>query len=320
MKPGRLLVGSTIVAAALVCSGVAAQDSNYPSRPIQLLVSFPAGSIVDVMARPFAQLADQALNQRVVVVNRPGGSQTIAMNALLNAPADGYTWVYTAVTPVTIHPHRMKLAYTPESFIPVCQTFENIFYVTVGPNSPLKSFADMVEQARANPGKVRYGTPGIASSPHLAAAELWKRLGVELVDVPFASMDASSVQGIIKGDLESGIITTNVVVAQKMRPLAVFAIERQKVYPDVPTVTELGHPILPSGYGGVFVRAGTPSAIVARIDDACRRAASDPSYREIAEKQFQVATYLDAKAFGERVAADSRSKAALIPTLNLPAQ
>jgi len=302
-----------------LATGALAQD--YPSRPVQMLVSFPPGSIVDIMARPFAQVAEQHLGQRIIVVNRPGGSQTIAMSALAAAPADGYTLVYTAVTPVTIHPHRMKLAYRPESFIPVCQTFENLFWVVVGPNSPHRTLGEFVAAAKANPGRFKYATPGVASSPHLAAAELFQRMGAQLSDVPFQTTDAGTMQSVVNGDVESGIVTTHIVgTLRQLRPLVVFATERHRQFPDVPTSTELGHPILPSGYGGVFVREGTPPAIVAKIDDACRRAATDATYREIAEKQYQVATYLDAKAFGARVAADSKAKAALIPTLNLPAQ
>jgi tripartite-type tricarboxylate transporter receptor subunit TctC len=312
----NILIRIVVTAAVLASSSAQAQD--FPNRPIELLVPFPPGSAVDLMARPFAQLADQALGQRVLVLNRPGGTQTVAMHALLRAQADGYTWAYTVVTPVTILPHRMKLDYAADSFIPVCQTFEVILYVAVGPNSPFHSLRDLVEYARANPGRVRYGTPGIASAAHLAMAELWQRLGVNLVDVPFAAMDAAALQGIIKGEIESGVVTTGFVLSQKLRPLAVFAPDRQKIYPDVPTVTELGHPVLPSGYGGIFLRSGTPAPVVARVDEACRSAATNPIYQDMAHRQFQAATYLDNKAFSARITADSRGKAALIPTLNLP--
>jgi tripartite-type tricarboxylate transporter receptor subunit TctC len=311
----RILASFVIASAAL-----AAHAQEFPVRPVQLLVPFPAGSIVDIMARAFSQVAEQSFGQRILVVNRPGGSQTIAVNAMLAAPADGYTIVYAPVTPITIHPHRMKLTYTFDSVTPVCQTFENIFWVTVGPNSPHKTLQDLVDYAKANPGKAKYATPGISSSPHLAAAELWKRMGVDLTDVPYPAVDANAVQSVIKNEVESAIATTNVVVGQKLRALAVFANERHPRYPDVPTVAELGHPILASGYGGLFVRQGTPAAVIAKIDDACRRGATDALYRDIAEKQFQAATYLDSAAFTARATADYRAKAALIPTLNLPAQ
>ncbi len=97
-----------------------------------------------------------------------------------------------------------------------------------------------------------------------------------------------------------------------------FATERVKRYPDVPTVAELGFPILPSGYGGLFVRAGTPAAIVARLEAACREATADPAYQDLAERQFQQSSYLDREAFSARLDTDYKNKAALIPTLKLP--
>ena len=309
-----------LVCFALVGLAQSASGQEFPARPVQLLNSFPPGSIVDVMGRAFALSLDKALTQKTIVVNRPGGSQTIAMNALAQAPADGYTWLYTPVTPITIQPHRMKLAYTREMFIPVCQAFENIFYVAVAPDSPHRTFQALIDHARANPGKVKYGTAGIGSSPHLAGAELFLRSGVTMVDVPYQAPDASMLASMQSGELESAIVTTFSLNILRLRGLAVFATERAKHYPEVPTTTELGHTILPSGYGGIFVRHDTPPAIVATIGDACRRATTDPAYRELAEKQFQSATYLDRKAFSDRIDADYRAKAALIPTLSLPTQ
>ena len=318
LRLGLALLAGAAFSQTALSQAVAPQD--FPVRPVQLLNSFPPGSIVDVMGRAFAQSLDAVLAQKTVVVNRPGGSQTIAMNALAQAPADGYTWLYTPVTPITIQPHRMKLSYTREMFIPVCQAFENIFYVAVAPNSPHRTFQSLIDHARANPGKVKYGTAGIGSSPHLAGAELFQRAGVKMVDVPYQAPDASMLTSMLAGDLETAIVTTFSLNILRLRGLAVFATERSKFYPDVPTIAEFGHTILPSGYGGIFVRHDTPPAILAKIEDACRRATLDPAYRDFADKQFQAALYLDRKAFGERIEADYRAKAALIPTLNLPAQ
>jgi len=312
------MLRTAVLAVALAAAATVARAQDYPARPIQMLVPFPPGGIVDIMARGFAQPFDARLGQRVLVVNRPGGGLTIGMVALAQAPADGYTVIYSPATPISIQPHRMKtLAYTRESVIPICQTFENMFYVAVGPKSPFQDFQSLIAYAKANPGKLRYVTPGIASSPHLAGAELWRKAGVELTDVPYAG-EASGFPHLLTGEVDLGIITTSGVASQKLRPLAVFATERVKRYPDVPTVAELGFPILPSGYGGLFVRAGTPAPIVARLEAACREASADPGYQDLAEKQFQQSSYLDREAFTARLDADYKSKAALIPTLKLP--
>lgn len=309
----RLLLSLALAGAAFAVHG-----QDYPAKPLQMVMPFPPGGIVDIMGRGFAQALDKQLNQRVVVVNRPGGGLTVGMAAAARAPADGYTVIFTPVTPVTIQPHRMKdLPYAREAFIPVCQTFENLFYVAASPKSPLQDFAAVLAFAKANPGKLRYATSGVASSPHIAGAELWIKAGVQLTDVPYPG-EVAALPNLLAGELDLGIITTAGVFAGKLRPLAVFAEERSREFPQVPTVRELGYPILPSGYGGIFVRAETPQAIVARLESACREATADPAYQDLAAKQFQLSSYLDRTQFTARAEADYRNKATLIPSLKLP--
>lgn len=319
IKLSRASVFSWVMLFALALGGAtrtSAQD--YPSKPLQLLVPFPAGSTVDILARGFANAMTPKANQPIVIQNRAGGTMTIAMTALVQAPADGYTVLYTPVTPITIQPHRMNnLAYTRESTIPLCQNFENLFWLAVGPKSPFQSYAEVIAAAKASPGRLRYATVGVGSSPHLAGAELWLRNGLQLVDIPYAGEPAYAPH-LLTNEVDMGISTTTLVVTQKLRPLAVFAGQRQKSQPNVPTLAELGHPIIPSGYGGLFVRAGTPPNIVSRLEDLCRQAAQDASYKEITERNFQQADYLDRAAFSARIEADFKAKAALIPSLKLP--
>ncbi|MBL8385961.1 MAG: tripartite tricarboxylate transporter substrate binding protein [Burkholderiales bacterium] len=311
----RLIAALVWVAAAQALPALA---QEYPARPLQMMMPFPPGGIVDIMGRGFAQALGARLGQQVVVVNRPGAGLTIGMAAVAQAPADGYTIIYTPVTPVTIQPHRMKsLSYTRESFIPLCQVYESLFFVAVGPKSPFQDLKSLLDHARANPGKLRYATPGVGSSPHLAGAELWQKAGVQLTDVAYAG-EVQSIPNLVSGDIDLGIITTTGVNMGKLRPLAVFADARYAAYPNVPTVTEAGLPVLPSGYGGLFVRADTPAPVVARLEGACREAAADPSYRELAQKQFQLSNFVDRAGFTARIDADFRAKAALLPTLKLP--
>ena len=295
-----------------------ASAQEYPSRPLQMIMPFPPGGIVDIMGRGFAQALGTRLGQQVVVVNRPGAGLTIGMAAVGQAPADGYTMIYTPVTPITIQPHRMKsLAYTREQFIPLCQVYESLFFVAVGPKSPFQDLQSLLAFARANPGKLRYATPGVGSSPHLAGAELWSKAGVQLTDVPYAG-EVQAMPSLISGDIDLGIITTSGVNTGKLRPLAVFAEARYAALQNVPTVTEAGLPVLPSGYGGLFIRSDTPATAVARLTVACREAAADPAYLELAARQFQLSNYVDRAGFSARIDADFRAKAALLPTLKLP--
>lgn len=307
-----------LAGALMIAAAPAARAQDFPVRPLQMVMPFPPGGIVDIMGRGFAQALGARLGQQVLVVNRPGAGLTIGMAAVGQAPADGHTMIYTPVTPITIQPHRMKnLSYTREQFIPLCQVYESLFFVAVGPKSPFQDLASLLAFARANPGKLRYATPGIGSSPHLAGAELWQKAGVQLTDVPYAG-EIQAMPSLVSGDIDLGIVTTTGVNMGKLRPLAVYADERFAAYPNVPTLAEAGLPVLPSGYGGIFIRADTPAPIVGRLATACREAAADPAYRDLATRQFQLSNYVDRAGFSARIEADFRAKAALLPTLKLP--
>ena len=304
--------------AVALLAAFGAQAQEYPSRPLQMVMPFPPGGIVDIMGRGFAQALSTRLGQPVVVINRPGAGLTIGMAAVVQAPADGYTMIYSPVTPITIQPNRMKnLTYTREQIIPLCQVYESVFFVAAGPKSPFQDLPGLIAYARANPGKLRYATSGVGSSPHLAGAELWVKAGVQLIDVPYSG-EVQAIPSLVSGDVDLGIITTTGVNMGKLKPLAVFADERLPAYKDVPTLAEAGLPVLPSGYGGLFIRADTPAPIVARLEAVCKDAASDAGYRELAGRQFQLSNYRDRAGFSARVEADFRAKAALLPTLKLP--
>ncbi|MBN9410714.1 MAG: tripartite tricarboxylate transporter substrate binding protein [Burkholderiales bacterium] len=320
-RTARHLVSGLLAGLALLAGLPAAAQSagaaGYPSRPLQMIVPFPAGAPVDLVARSFAQALDCKLGQRVVVLNREGGSTTVGMNALLGAPADGYTFVYGPVTALTVHLHWMKgLQFKAESFVPVCQTFENIFILATRADSPIDSFEAAVSRARAEPGKLTYGHPGVSSSPHLAGAELFQRAGVAVNDVPYRG-ETPMVPQIRSGDIDMAVVTTGLVITHGMRALAVFSEKRLAAFPNVPTVKELGYAVSPSGYGGLFVRADTPQPIVAALETGCRDALADPAFREVAQRQFQQAEYLDHTRFKARIDADYKSKETLLKTVKL---
>ncbi len=301
--------------ALCVCAGAQAQD--YPSHPIQIIVPLPSGSVVDVMAREFARSMEARLGQKLLVINREGGGFTIAMSAVVNAPADGYTIAFTPHTPLTIQVIRMKnLPYGRDSFVPLCQTYDLDFFVAVGPRSPFNDLAQLLGYARAHPYELRYATAGVATVLHLAAADLWQRAGVQLSDVPYKG-EALFAPNLISGEVDVAVVAPMLVATQRVRPLMVFGEHRLPRFAEVPSGDELGYAARTAGWGGVFVRAGTPPAVMARIDAACNSAVNDPSYRQVAERQFLVSTYLDRAAFAARVNAEYAQKEQLLKTLGL---
>ena len=314
LLPG-LLAGLALLGAALPAAAQSA--SGYPARPLQMIVPFPAGGPVDVVARSFALALDAKLGQRVVVINRDGASTTVGMNTLLAAPADGYTFVYGPVTALTVHLHWMKgLQFKTDSFVPVCQTFENIFMLATGADSPNQNLNAVLAKAKAEPGKLTYGHPGVASSPHLAGAELFQRAGVTLNDVPYRG-ETPMLPQLKTGEIDMGVVTTGFVTTHGMRALAVFSDKRLAAYPNVPTAKELGFAVSPSGYGGLFVRADTPQPVVAALEAGCRDALTVPAFREMAQRQFQQADYLDHERFKARIDADYKSKEALLKNVKI---
>ena len=306
---GGLLLG--------LIGGAAAQEA-FPSRPLQIVMPLPPGSGTDLMARVFATELGTVLGQRAVVNNRTGASLTIGMQAVVNAPPDGYMIAFSPVTPIVIQPHRVRnLGYGKEAVIPVCQTFDNIFHIAVPQSSPFRDLRSVIEFARANPGKLRYGHTGPASGPHLLAAQLWRNAGVEVADIPYRG-EADFATNLVSDTLDMGIATTFLIQTQGLRSLGAASAERLPAMPDVPTLAELGlGPVASVTYGGLFLRTGTPEPIVARVEEACREVVASHAYGEVAEKQAVRATYLGRAAFAARMEADDKVVGELIRALGL---
>src|SRR4051794_611415 len=170
--PSTLFRHLSLALAGCLLSGCAAAQAAWPERPIQLIVPFPAGGGVDVIARPFAERFGELLHQPVVVVPRDGAAGTIGMGVVAAAKPDGYMLAFSPSGPITIQPHVIpSLAYKADSLQPVCQLFASEYVLAVRADSPYKSLDDLVKAARAQPGKLTYGFGGVATSPHLAIAE-----------------------------------------------------------------------------------------------------------------------------------------------------
>lgn len=302
-----LFAGVTTVAAA----------EKYPAKPVTIVTTLPAGSTVDGLARVFGQQLSTRLKESVVVENKTGAGLMLGMQAVANAPADGHTLAFTPVTPLSIQTHRQKNAgYTLDSFVPLCQTFENIFFLAVSPRSDLKDVRALLARLKREPGKFGYGHSGAGSAPHLMAEEFWRELGVSATDVPYRG-ETAFLPDLLAGAVEGGMVTTAALQQHGFKPLVAFSTTRSKAFPDVPTATELGAQVTPSGYGGAFVRKGTPPELVTQLEALCREIVASPAYQQKAEALQQNATYLDRTAFAKRLTADHASKGKLLPQLRI---
>ena len=261
-----LLVLPAFVGFALLAAPAAAQ-SDFPSRTVRIVVPATPGGGSDLFARLIAQHLSSVLGQQFVVDNRPGGGTLVGMDAVLSAPADGYTLYLSPSTTTSMHVARKTMPYdVTKVFTPVTQLVVLPQSLIIHPSVPAKSVREYIELAKREPGKLSYGSAGIGTAPHMAM-ELFKSMaGINVQHIPYRGV-SQSVTDILGGRV-SGMIL-NVLTAKPhvevgaMRALGVTGLKRSDAMPDVPTIDEAGVPKYEAlQWFGVLAPAGTPPAVV----------------------------------------------------------
>lgn len=284
----------------------AAHAQGYPSKPITLIVTWPAGGSTDVIARLFADPFGAALGQPVAVVNRAGGGGSLGTMAALDAPKDGHTVLMTTSGNHVLTPAKQDVGYTYQDFVPIGQLVAATIMLAVRADAPWKTLEDFVKDAKANPGKFLFG--GVPNGmPHLTLASLAKTAGLELVHVPMKG-GAPGATALLAGDIavlpaNAATVASN-LKAGKMRALAMFGAQRDPAFPDVPTAKEQGYEVFGSPFVGVAVAKGVPQAAIEKLRAATEQVAKDKGFRERALKTATVISYLPAQDFGKVWARD----------------
>lgn len=292
-----------LLVALLALQGASWAQDGFPGRAVTIINPWAAGSPTDLMARTLADQFRQQWGRGVVVVSREGGSGVIGMNVLSQAPADGLTLAFTPLTPITVQPHYVKsLKLRPDSVQPLCGVTENILGISVRSDSPFRSISDLIMAGKSR--SLNYGSPGPNSAPFLAIDQLTRDQNLELVHIPFKG-DAASIQELLAGRLDfvSSIAASAApqIQAGKLRLLAVASARRHPGYPDVPTLKELGLPVLEESFAGLFVPRGVPEPILAKLDAACALAAASDAVHDAAAHSHQVVAYLPRAAWERRI-------------------
>lgn len=312
------IVGGIAAVILGVCGSAASHaQEKYPARPVQLILPFgPGGS--DAMFRAFAQSMTTVMGQQFVVVNREGATGRIGAAAVASARPDGYTLLVGPTTPIANLPYMMKdLPYQYESFEHVCQVFVNAFTLTVKADSPFKSLKDILDFARANPGKLNYGHSGVFTGAHINVETLQAQTGVKMQPVPFRG-DAAILTNLLGGQLDFTINSTGAISTRPdVRPIAVFWDRRHPALPNTPSVTELGYPSSPPGFQGVFAPKGTPRPVIEALEKSCEAAMSDQTLKGFADKQGVPLVYLNAAQFAQLSRADYELKGRIFKELGL---
>lgn len=306
-------------AAALAAPAFTAQAQAFPSKPIRLLVAFPAGGPTDITMRVLADQAGRVLGQPVVVENKPGAGGTLPAQALQSAAPDGYT---VAQIPLGVFrlPYTTKINWDPVQDIRyVINVTGYAFGVVVPADSPLKTWTHFVAWAKANPGKLSYGSTGTLTSPHLTMELVAQQLGIELLHVPYKG-SADLMQSILSGQVMAAADSTGFapqVEAGKLRVLNTWGEQRLAKFPDAPTLRELGLDVVQNSPFGIGAPRGTPDAVVHRLHAAFKEAMDHESYRSALARYDMLPIYMSPAQY-ERFARETFAREkALIDKLGL---
>ena len=309
-------------AALLVAATGTAAAQSWPSKQIEMIISFPAGSGVDVIGRALAAAISQQAGQNVIVLNRDGAAGTLGFGALASAAPDGHTIAFGPTTPIANAPYLVKgVRYNVESFSYICQVFENVFTIAVGPQSKVTSAKELLASAKDNPGKLTYGHAGLGTIPHLSMENLADALNHKFSAVPFRG-DAPLVPALLRGEIDFAAPAVSTIRPQPaIRPLAIFADKRHPAYPDVPTIKELGvKTSVPPGHNGLFAPRGLSAEVRNALEAACRTALKQDTVLKVMANTGQSIEYLNGTDFHAQTVADYKSKGELIKRLGLAVQ
>lgn len=302
---GRALVASL----AWVVAGAA--FAQYPDKPVTIVVPYAAGGATDASARLMAQALQRHTGGSFVVENVPGAGTTIGASRVARATPDGYTLLWGGLSSNAIAPHLYpKLTFDGiESFAPVAMVASQPYVLFVGAVSPLRSVADLVRQAKAQPGSINFATPGQGSSPHLMTEMFLDAAGIKAQHVPYKGA-APALTGLLAGEVQMMFDTPTAPMpmfkAGRLRPLAVSSSRRLAALPDVPTLRESGFPGLEaSTWFALFAPKGTPASVISRLSEATRSVLADPDVADQFTKAHFSPEASTPQALAKHLAAES---------------
>ena len=291
-------------ALALASAAHAWAQADYPSRTVTMIVPFPPGGVADITARPVAEAMGRFLKQPVVVENKAGAGGGVGMQYVARAKPDGYT-VLLALSSISIIPAADRILgrdpmYQLGQLVPIARFTADPTVLAVRADSPWKSAKDMLEAAKRAPGTIPYGSSGNYGTMHVPMEMLAAAGGAKMLHVPFTGA-GPAVVALLGGSVDAISTGPSTVMGQvqggKVRVLASWGEARHPALPDVPTLKELGYDATFSQWTGLFVPAGTPEAVIARLREAAKAAAADPAFLAALARVQTPPQYLDQPQF-----------------------
>jgi tripartite-type tricarboxylate transporter receptor subunit TctC len=298
-----------------------AQDPSYPTRPVRIIVAFPVGGLLDTVSRIVGDKLTVVLGQQFIIESRPGAGGTLATAAVARAEPDGYTLMMIndnhAVNPSVFKniPYDSVKDFAPIGFVGSAP-----MALSANARLAVHSVQDLVELTRQQPGKISYASVGIGSASHLAGELFAAKAGVRMLHVPFRG-GAPAINDLVAGHVDTMFVTA-VVGGQHMKtgaltPLALAAAARFETLPEVPTMAEAGYPLEAAYWFGLAAPAGTPPAVLAKLEAALAEVLAMPDLRKRMTEMGAVVTPLGARQFGDYIRAEMAKWADVIAQNNI---
>jgi len=313
------VLGMFPAAAVLAASTVSAQPAGFPSKPIELVVPFQPGGGTDALARAFADATRKHMPQSMIIINKPGASGAIGWQDVINAKPDGYRLAVVTVE-VTTLPHMGLAKFSYEDLTPIARLNADQAAITVRADAPWNTVEEFLAAAKKDSGKISMGNAGNGSIWHLAAAALEDKTGTKFNHTPFQGA-GPAVLALLGGHIDAVAVSpaevTTYVQAGKLKTLAVMAEQRVKGFDKVPTLKERGIDLVIGTWRGIAAPKNTPPDVVAYLKDLSQKAANEPAFREVLQKQNLGFSYADDVAFKANMAKDNAYFKALMGKLDL---
>jgi tripartite-type tricarboxylate transporter receptor subunit TctC len=296
----RTVIGLLLAGIAIAALPAGAQAQSFPARPVTLIVPWTAGGSTDIGMRALATATEKHLGQPIVIENRPGGSGTLAPGQMAaTAKPDGYT---VAQIPITIFrfPFMTKTSFDPaKDFTYIIGVSGYTFGAVVKNDAPWKTFAELLADAKADPGKINYGTPGAGTSLHITMEQIAKRQGIKWTHVPFKG-NAETNNAILGGHVHAVADSSGwapLVNAGQLRLLVTWGASRTKNWPSVPTLKEAGIDMVSNSPFGLAGPKGMEASVVKVLHDAFKKGLEEPFYTEAMAKLDQELSYLSSEDY-----------------------
>jgi tripartite-type tricarboxylate transporter receptor subunit TctC len=302
-------MGGLLAAPALLRT--ASAQADWPNRPVRMIVPFPPGGSTDVLARVIGEYLGKEIGQTVVIENRPGSAGNVGVNAIARAEADGYTIGVSTIGPLSAHLELYRsLPFDPRTdFTYIADIYEIPNVLVVNPQNPVKTVQEFIAWAKEKgPGKVSYGTPGLGTTAHLSTEFLSRKVGLQLLHVPYRT-GAVAVQDLIAGRIDFMFDNLPTITGQiqggTIKPIAVSTAKRWGGLPNVPTMIEGGVPDFDvTSWSGMLAPRGLPDAITRKLVDAHIKIGQDPAFVKRFEEMGATATMKGPDVLRARVASE----------------